>query len=678
MLAAPAHVIGRPAVGSSGKRDVEIVIPVYGAMDFTLACIDSVLADLPAWACVHVVDDASPDPALGASLRRLAAANRIKLSTNSRNRGFPATANLGMRNDPSRDVVLLNSDTLVPPGWLESLRAAAYSAPSIGTVTPLSNNATIASYPSNEHENQIPDLDETIRLSALCHSVNAGCLVNIPTAVGFCVYIKRDCLNATGLLREDIFAQGYGEENDFCIRARHLGWRHVAATGVFVAHVGARSFGAAKRYLIECNMRKMNQLHPGYDELIAEFQRTDPLAEPRRRIDLARWMTFRSGAASVLLITHGRDGGVKRHVAEKSVALRREGLRPIMLWPVASRGGEGRDCVLGDGPEGGTPNLRFSIPTELGLLTELLAGDLPTRAEVHSLIGHDKRVLRLLEGLRIPYELVVHDYSLICPRITLVGTGGRYCGEPDSAGCDACVADLGTRIDEAISATALRRRSAGIIRKASRIVVPSADVATRIRRYFPQACPEVVNWEDDGRIPILGPVALAGTRRICIVGAIGIEKGFEMVLACARDTARRRLDLEFVLVGESCDDDRLIATGCVRITGPYEHYEAVELILRQQASMAWLPSIWPESWCYTLTEAWQAGLNVLAFDIGAPAERIRRSGRGWVCPLGISATALNNRLLTWFACPTCNRWPGGLSGSKVPEQESICSSRRFI
>jgi GT2 family glycosyltransferase len=64
------------------------------------------------------------------------------------------------------------------------------------------------------------------------------------------------------LLREDLFAQGYGEENDFCIRGRHLGWRHVAVPGLFVAHVGAQSFGLAKKYLLERNIRKLNEIHP--------------------------------------------------------------------------------------------------------------------------------------------------------------------------------------------------------------------------------------------------------------------------------------------------------------------------------------------------------------------------------------------------------------------------------
>ena len=101
----------------------------------------------------------------------------------------------------------------------------------------------------------------------------AARVVDIPTAVGFCMYIRRDCLDQVGLLREDLFAQGYGEENDFCLRARHLGWRHVAAPGVFVAHVGGQSFGAARGHLVARNMAVLNRLHPGYDALIAAIRR---------------------------------------------------------------------------------------------------------------------------------------------------------------------------------------------------------------------------------------------------------------------------------------------------------------------------------------------------------------------------------------------------------------------
>jgi glycosyltransferase involved in cell wall biosynthesis len=58
-----------------------------------------------------------------------------------------------------------------------------------------------------------------------------------------------------------------------------------------------------------------------------------------------------------------------------------------------------------------------------------------------------------------------------------------------------------------------------------------------------------------------------------------------------------------------------------------------------------LPSIWPETWCFGLAEAWRAGLRVAAFDIGAPAERIRGTGRGFLLPLGLPAHAINSALM---------------------------------
>ncbi len=112
--------------------------------------------------------------------------------------GFPASANAGIRAAAGRDVVLLNSDTLVPPDWLPRLRDAAYSAADIGTVTPLSNDATILSYPGPAGSNPKPDQAATGRLDRLIRRANGSVVVDIPVGVGFCLYLRRDCLNATG------------------------------------------------------------------------------------------------------------------------------------------------------------------------------------------------------------------------------------------------------------------------------------------------------------------------------------------------------------------------------------------------------------------------------------------------------------------------------------------------
>ena len=644
MFAVPATVFGGRPQGGERPGACVVLVPIHGAREMTLRCLDSVLAKLPPWARIVAVNDASEDPQLIGDLAGMAAQGRLTLLNHATNAGFPAAVNTGLAFAMGRDVVLLNSDTLVAPGWLERLRATAYSGADIGTVTPLSNDATLVSYPDSEFTNPVPDLAETRLLDSLASRAGDEA-VELPTAVGFCMYIKRDCLRDTGGFRADVFAQGYGEENDFCMRARHLGWRHVAAPNVFVGHVGGQSFSGARVYLRARNLRILNELHPGYDALITDFMRADPLAPARRTLDRLRWEAARDGRPAVLLITHGRRGGIQRRVHERAQVLRAEGKRPLCLWPVAGRQG-GRDCVLGDGPEGGTPNLRYAVADELESLAELLRGDKIARIEVHSLIGHDHDVLALPGMLGIPYDMVVHDYAAFCPRITLVTGETRYCGEPDIAGCESCISDFGVRIEEDVGVRYLRARSAAQLAGAASIVVPSADVAQRIKRHFPGLAPIVTPWEDDAAIAAPDAVKHAqGRVRVCIIGAIGPEKGFDVLLACAKDAQRRSLDLDYVVVGHSSDDGSLLKLGNVHITGEYDEAELVDLIRRQNATLAFLPSIWPETWSYTLSHAWRAGLRVIAFDLGAPAERIRNTGWGALIDPATPADCINDGFL---------------------------------
>ena len=86
-------------------------------------------------------------------------------------------------------------------------------------------------------------------------------------------------------------------------------------------------------------------------------------------------------------------------------------------------------------------------------------------------------------------------------------------------------------------------------------------------------------------------------------------------------------------------------TGVVHVTGGYDEAEAVELIRAQHAERGFLPALWPETWSYTLSQIWQAGLEVVAFDLGAPAERIRATRRGSVLPFGLPPAATCRALL---------------------------------
>lgn len=647
----PADIVGpapstKRAIQSAG---VDVVIPVYRGRAQTLACIKSVLSSLPKGARCIVVEDASPEPALVDALQALADRGRIVLRRQQTNLGFPATANAGIRAAGGRDVILLNSDTLVPRGWVERLTEAAYSAPDIGTATPFSNDATIFSYPHEDGANPCPDETATIQLDRLANRANGDAVTDVPTAHGFCVYLRRDCLSAVGLLRADLFAQGYGEENDFSIRARHLGWRHVAVPGVFVAHAGGGSFGGARSQLMARNLTILNRLHPGYDTLIAEFRQADPLAQARFRMDALRWRSQRCRKGAVVLITHGRVGGVKRHVTERCQVIAASGLRPIVLSPAVDAYGR-TYCQLSDASGKVFPNLRFDTRNGLTELAAFLRDDKPVRAELHHFIGHDPAVLTIAQTLDVPYDVVVHDYSWVCPRITLIGPDKRYCGEPDSNACEACYADNGGNIEEEIRPSLLRMRSRSVLAAAHRVVVPSQDVANRLGRYFPGMACTVTPWETNAALPsarLAKPRVSRLRLRVAVVGAIGIDKGYEYLLACARHVATHRLAMDFVVVGHTCDDKRLLETGAVQITGGYDEGEALELIRAQHAEVGFLPALWPETWSYTLSQMWQAGLDVVAFDLGTPAERIRQSRRGHLLPLGLPPGSACRALLSY-------------------------------
>jgi glycosyltransferase involved in cell wall biosynthesis len=132
-----------------------------------------------------------------------------------------------------------------------------------------------------------------------------------------------------------------------------------------------------------------------------------------------------------------------------------------------------------------------------------------------------------------------------------------------------------------------------------------------------------------------------------VIGGIGASKGFDLLIECARDAAARALALEFIVVGSSADDAKLLETGRVFISGAYREGEARDLIAGFKPDLAFLPSIWPETWCFALTEAWRAGLYAVAFDLGAQAARIQATGRGVTLPLGLPVPRINDTLLAW-------------------------------
>ncbi len=629
----------RKGLKPRNRRPVDIIIPVYRGRTETLLCIDAVISTAPQ-ARIVVVDDATDDPELASALDEHAAYGRIILLRNERNLGFVASVNRAMAYHPMNDVVLLNSDAQVFGDWLARLQEAAYRAADVGTVTPFSNSGSIASYPGPGESPMTPaDAAALHELAAATHPhVNAA----LPFGVGFCLFVRRDCLSAVGGFDAGVFGKGYGEETDFCLRARALGWSHQLAADVFVHHVGGVSFGAQREALRERTLRLLNLRHPGFDGHFARYLKEDPLRALRRGLDERRLKSLAGRFA--LLVTQALPGGVDRFIADRSRALRAQDLIPLVLRPHEAR--DPRSCRLTlDAIE--APNLKYDIPAELEALKALLSSLTLDLIEIQHFLDLDARVIEMLRALG-PYEVVVHDYAWICPRVTLVNGTGRYCGEPEARVCATCVRRHGSNLSERLSVTALRERSARWLQGARAVIAPSTDAAQRLARYVERT----IEVRPHSRIPVAAAhprgVPERSRIRIALIGAIAEHKGYRVLLDCARDAKRRALPLEFVVIGFSEDDAALRRTGHVFVTGRYGEGEAPHLLRREQPDVIFMASVWPETWCYTLDDALEQGVPVLAFDLGAVAERLRALGLGHLLPVDATAERINDEILTLF------------------------------
>ncbi len=256
-----------------------VIVPVFNAVDLVRAAFASLIKTLGPDDQVIVIDDASDEQGIAPAIDafRQQAGFAVRVERNQHNLGFVRSVNRGMAMTRN-DIVLLNSDTVTTPGWLDRMIAAAASDSSIATVTPFSNNAEICSLPLFCQNNPAPT--DPDRLAA----VLAGWKPQypaLPTAIGFCMYISRRALEALGDFDAATFGRGYGEENDFCMRASAHGWRHVLCDSAYVVHHGGASFSLTGERPGGEALRRLNARYPSYNALVAEFIRADPLAPIR-------------------------------------------------------------------------------------------------------------------------------------------------------------------------------------------------------------------------------------------------------------------------------------------------------------------------------------------------------------------------------------------------------------
>ncbi|KUJ72468.1 hypothetical protein AVO41_01255 [Thiomicrospira sp. WB1] len=608
---------------------IDIIIPVYKGLEETQECISSVLKATNETAHrIILINDASPEPALTTWLRDIAKHPLIKLIENPENLGFTATVNKGMQLSNEHDVILLNSDTEVAHDWLDRLHTLAYQDSKIGTVTPFSNNATICSYPKFCEDNELPAGLGFAQLDQLFRDTLKPKTLDIPSAVGFCMYIKRDCLKQVGLFNVEVFGKGYGEENDFSQRAFKKGWKNVLGANIFVWHKGNVSFGDSHNERKENAMKALLSLHPDYNTLVHRHIQQDPALKWRWSVDWARWRQVPKN--HVLFISHNRGGGTEKHCRELADALGPTH-RFFMLRP--DQGGQ----VLFEAFDRGEAfRLWFDPDADQTALLDLIKALDIQLLHFHHLIDINDGLLETLLDINLPKIFTAHDYYTFCPQITLTLPNHKYCGEKGPEQCKQCLGQ--TPGFKGVDIHHWRDRHQTFLNKMSLITCPNASVKRRLQHYFPDISISVHTHPDLGmtaanvvRMPAL---KASEPLRVAIVGAISPPKGAEILLDTVKAAQNHPTRIHFKLFGfvHKPIEDTPVFTH----TGPYQNEALGQMLKDWDPHLVWYPSQFPETHCYTLSQVLAGGHPVVTTDVGAVAQRIQDRPFSWQLPVDLS------------------------------------------
>jgi GT2 family glycosyltransferase/glycosyltransferase involved in cell wall biosynthesis len=610
---------------------LNIVVPVYRNVALTRACLDSVIACRTPGDRLIMVNDASPEAGMSALLTGYTGKPDVVLLTNDSNLGFVRSVNRGISFATRGDVVLLNSDTRLFPGGLAEMARIARTCPSIGTVTALSNNATIFSYPHPSlSAESVADIGWA-ELAAIALERNAGTAIDMPTGHGFCLLVKREVLQRIGQL-DEVFGRGYGEENDFCNRAADLGYRNVAAGGAFVEHRDSASFSTEKAALLKTNLAILDRRYPEYHRTVVAAEGREDLRRARWALDAARLArASETGTRFALVVQNNLGGGTVRAIEDLEQEAGYGGAVKLTLQCRA-------DGMLELSTP--TPALRaIFAPGETGeLLRVLQAATIPI-VLVHQVLGFPLDFLREMRAFLAGRCSIFygHDFYPACPRVTMIDAVKRFCDVAEPAVCGRCV-----KVGGAHEASRLTDLPAGehrgefgrFLAAFTHVITPSENAAGYYRRAFPHLAVEAVPHPAQPA-PRVNRPHVPGNKDVVVLGAIGPHKGSGTLLEVARLARLTHPELHFRVIGHTDLDVELRKLGNVTVTGPYQAAELAGLVGDTGARVALFLSGWPETYSYTLSEAMLLGFLPVVPDIGAPAERVRAHGFGVVFPFPI-------------------------------------------
>ena len=634
----------------------DIVIPIYNGYDYLERLFQSIFRNTTSPYRLIIIDDASPDPRIDPFLKNLKKADgsdvlEIIHLRNKKNLGFIGSVNRGF-DLVKNHCILLNTDVEVPAGWIERMMQPILDDPKIASVTPMTNAGTICSFPHWLEDNPLPEGWNVDTMDRLFQQIDPStCNIDLPTAVGFCMGINQKALKEIGPF-DPVYGRGYGEENDWCMRAVRQGYHHKIAGNLFVYHKHGGSFPSReKEALMKKNSMILNKRYPEYEAMIQDFIRKDPLKRLREFI----WLRLKAHEAisHVLIVDHEFGGGANlyREQLTEEYLSRKKYIVLLTFNRILQR-----------------YSISFYLDTkerytyllkDLNILDTLIDTFDIEELYLNSIVGFLKplNVLatlnRLVQTKSLQLTVPFHDYYAVCPSFTLINDKGRFCELPESKDiCHNCLKahqDIFKTFSDCEDISLWRKNWKSLLGKASQIICFSESSREIFQKIYPDLSEKchVQPHKVSGlrKVEATTRARHPNVTNVAILGGINYAKGSFIVQNVVEKIEKKKIPIYLHLFGEI---DNTIHSPYFIEHGRYRRKDLPKLMESFHIDLCIIPSICPETFSYTTEEVMEMGLPLIVFDIGAPAERTREYSKGTVIQ-PLTADAL-------FACLEKRCW----------------------
>lgn len=628
----------------------DIIIPIYNAYDCLSPCIDSVIknTDLTNNRII-LIDDKSPDERVLPLLESYAKKNKsIVLLKNEENLGFVGTVNKGMKYSEN-DVLLLNSDTEVSTNWLDNIKETAYSEPKVASVTALSNNATLASVPNGLQVNDLPSNMSFDEYANMISKIAYPDTFELPTAHGFCMYIRREALDTIGYFDEETFGKGYGEENDFSFRALDYGFKHLLCTKTIVYHKESQSFSEKRQKLVEEHSKILESRYPIYNQRIGLWCESFPIKKVCENIDYQIKLHDRK---NILMIIHDFDiehlGGTTMHVMDIIKSNRDK----YNIHVFAPSGGiykvfsffKDSEKVLKLGAINNSGIISYYNADYRRMLEKVIVGFRINTIHVHHMINHYFDIIDVAKKYSIKSIITLHDLYALCPTINMLYKMESYCMDLKDKNCSECIF-MKTGLRNNIIPS-WQKEWEKYLAKFDQIIVPSNNTKEIINLVYKDinidVIPHGIDYEDNN---YLSSIDNKDVIDVAFVGVVSIHKGGNVLKALIKN---KNPKIRYHLFGSSELPELNKDQSNFINHGKYNRNDLPKLLKDNKINLICLLSIWPETYSYTLTESIASGIPVLAFDMGAIGDRIKENKYGWIIKNGTSPKEIANKISEIF------------------------------